>query len=123
MRNWELIGTVERGPFTIFFEKTYEDIDPWYSLSECYANDKQKLYDDIDSGKLDWFMLRTRVILADVAIGYSYLGGMLYENPRDILTDGVAEDQIASVIEDAKVRFAELKNIFATTDINALTTK
>ena len=47
-------------------------------------------------------MLRVRVLFEGHELGSAYLGGCLYEDAREVLTDGTAEDQISMAIEDAK---------------------
>jgi hypothetical protein len=106
-------------------DKTYEDIDPWDQLSECFDN-KKDLYADIESGKYDWFMLRVRALVDGHEMGTSYLGGCLYENPKDVLTDGTAEDLISESLIEAKrdvyrmyKRFQELSFNIDAEGINA----
>ncbi len=47
-------------------------------------------------------MLRVRVLVEGHELGSAYLGGCLYEDAREVLNDGTAEDQIELAIEDAK---------------------
>lgn len=101
MRHWEEIARFERDGFDIVVDKTWEDIDPWDQLSECFDSRKQ-LYADIDSGKYDWFMLRVTASIKGREMGQSYLGGCLYENPADVMTDGTVEDQLITVLEEAR---------------------
>jgi hypothetical protein len=58
----------------------------------------------IDRGELDWFMLRVRVMHEDVELAVNYVGGFLYEDAREVLTDGVAEDMIQESLDEAKKR-------------------
>lgn len=115
MRHYEEIATFERDGFLVFVDKTYEDIDPWSQLSECFDN-KKKLYSDIESGKYDWFMLRVRVMLDGHEMGSHYLGGCLYENPQDVLTDGTVEDCLIEAMHEARQEVRRLKE-----KLNALT--
>jgi hypothetical protein len=108
MRHYEELATFERDGFLIFVDKTYEDIDPWSQLSECFPS-KHKLYKDIDSGKYEWFMLRVRAMLDGHELGCSYLGGCLYEDARDVLTDGTVEDQLIEVLHEARQEVRRLK--------------
>ena len=101
MRYYEELARFEREGFEVIVDKTWEDIDPWDQLSECFDSKKQ-LYADIDSGKYEWFMLRVRVMLSGHELGTHYLGGCLYENASDVLTDGTAEDCIFAAMEDAR---------------------
>lgn len=101
MRHYDELATFERDGFLIFVDKSYEDIDPWSQLSECF-DDRKQLYRDIESGKYDWFMLRVRAMLDGHELGCSYLGGCLYEDARDVLTDGTVEDQLIEVLHEAR---------------------
>ena len=100
-RYYDEIASFERDGFFIIVDKTYEDIDPWDQLSECFDN-KEQLYRDIEYGKYDWFMLRVRALVDGHEMGTSYLGGCLYENPKEVLTDGTAEDLISEALIEAK---------------------
>jgi hypothetical protein len=124
-RYYDEIASFERDGFFIIVDKTYEDIDPWDQLSECFDN-KKDLYADIESGKYDWFMLRVRALVDGHEMGTSYLGGCLYENPKDVLTDGTAEDLISESLIEAKrdvyrmyKRFQELSFNIDAEGINA----
>lgn len=115
MRHYDELATFERDGFLVFVDKTYEDIDPWSQLSECFDS-KEQLYADIDSGKYEWFMLRTRVMLDGHEFGSHYLGGCLYENPADVLTDGTVEDCLIEAMHEARQEVKRLKE-----KLNALT--
>ena len=111
MRYYDEIGSFERGGFFIIVDKSYEDIDPWDQLSECF-DDRKQLYADIESGKYDWFMLRVRAMLDGHELGCSYLGGCLYEDAREVLTDGTVEDQLIEVLFEAKQEVKRLREKF-----------
>lgn len=111
MRYYDTLAEYEREGYTIIVDKTYEDIDPWDQLSECFDN-KKELYADIESGKYDWFMLRVRVLVEGLELSSEYLGGMLYEEPKECLTDGSAEDLIAEALADAKKQVYRLSRVF-----------
>jgi hypothetical protein len=100
-RYFDEIDSFERDGFTVIVDKTYEDIDPWDQLSECFDS-KEQLYADIESGKYDWFMLRVRLMVDEYEITSEWLGGCLYENPREVLTDGTVDDLIATAMITAK---------------------
>ena len=103
MRHYENLATYDRNGFTVIVDKTWEDIHPGDCFDDsCY--DIQDMCRRIDSGDLDWFMLRVRVLIDDVELSSEYLGGCMYEDARDVLTDGTAEDLIYTAIEDAKTK-------------------
>jgi hypothetical protein len=109
MRHYDELARYERDGFTIVVDKTWEDIDPWSHLSECF-DDRDKLYRKINDGDLDWFMLRVRVMLDGHELGSHYLGGCLYDwnKVTDVLTDGTAEDCIAEALHEAKTEARRL---------------
>ena len=110
-RYYDTIAEFEREGYDIIVDKTYEDIDPWDLLSECFDS-KTELYADIERGKYDWFMLRVRVMVEGLELNSEYLGGCLYEDAREVLTDGTAEDIIAQALSRAKQEVYRLSRKF-----------
>lgn len=100
-RDYDEIDSFDRDGLTIIVEKTWEDISPRDCFDDSVTDIKQ-LCEDIDSCKLEWFMLRVRIMVDEYEMASEYLGGCLYENPRDVLTDGTAEDLIAEAMITAK---------------------
>ncbi len=101
MRYYDTLATYEREGFEIIVDKSYEDLNP----RDCFddtVTDIDEIIKDIDRGHLDWFMLRVRALVDGHELGSAYLGGMLYEDPSECLTDGSAEDMICEAIEEAK---------------------
>ena len=100
-RYYDELARYEREGFEIVVDKTWEDISPRDCFDDtCY--DLDEMCQDIDSGKYEWFMLRVRALVDGHELGSSYLGGMLYEDARECLTDGTAEDCIHWALEEAK---------------------
>jgi hypothetical protein len=62
----------------------------------------------IDRGDLDYFMLRARVLLDGHELGSHIVGGFLYEDAREVLKDGMAEDLIYSAMEEARAEARRL---------------
>ena len=82
-------------------DKTWEEI----SLRDCFDDtcyDIGDMEQKVNSGFYDWFMLRVRVLVDGHELGSAYLGGCLYEDAREVLSDGTAEDQIFMALEEAK---------------------
>ena len=100
-RDYDEIDSFDRDGLTIIVEKTWEDLSPRDCFDDSVTDIKQ-LCEDIDSYKLEWFMLRVRIMVDEYEMASEYLGGCLYENPRDVLTDGTAEDLIAEAMITAK---------------------
>jgi len=99
-----------REGYDIIVEKTYEDLNPRDSFD---TDDIEEIIKDIDRGHLEWFMLRVRVLVEGLELGSAYLGGCLYEDPNEILTDGTAEDFIAEAMKEAKTHVYRLSKVFA----------
>ena len=111
MRHYEELATYEREGYEIIVDKTWEDMDPKDSFDDECWNMKQ-MCADIESGKLDWFMLRVRVLVEGLELDSEYLGGCLYEDARECLTDGTAEDLIAQSMDNAKKQVYRLYKKF-----------
>jgi hypothetical protein len=58
-------------------------------------------------------MLRVRVLVEGLELGSHSLGGCLYEDPREVLSDGTAEDIIWEALKEAKPKVYALKQKFA----------
>lgn len=106
-RHYDTLLEEQRGPFTVIVDKTWEDLHP----NDCFdesVTDIKEICDKIDRGSLDWFMLRTRVLFDGHELAADYVGGFLYDDAREVLRDGTAEDMIAGTIEEAKTAAAAL---------------
>jgi GR25 family glycosyltransferase involved in LPS biosynthesis len=117
MRHYDELMNEQRGPFRIVVDKTWEDLDPRGQFED---SDIEEICAKINDDTYDWFMLRTRVFFQDVELAANYLGGCLYEDARDVLTDGTAEDQIYATLLEAKKPLIELKEQFAAVDPDAV---
>ena len=101
MRYYDTLATYERNGFEIIVDKSYEELSP-YDLFDDSVTDIKQICQDIDSGKLDWFFLRVRALIDGHEMGSAYVGGCLYEDAKEVLTDGYAEDLIEQAIAEAK---------------------
>ena len=111
MRHWETLLEREQDGFKIILDKTWEDVHP----RDCFddtAYDIEDMCSKIDSGHLDWFMARARVIAEGVELGDACIGGLLYEDARDFLRDGMAEDLILDALQEARGRLTHLAKSF-----------
>ena len=100
-RYYDELAVYERNGFDVIVDKSYEDLDP----KDCFDDscfDIKEMYSDIEHGNLDWFMLRVRVMVENIELSSQFLGGCLYEDAREVLTDGTAEDLIAEALVEAK---------------------
>ena len=110
-RYYDTLAEFSREGYDIIVDKTHEDIDPRDSFDDT-VTDINEIIKDIDRGHLEWFMLRVRVLVEGLELGSAYLGGCLYEDPREILTDGTAEDFIAEAMVEAKSKVYRLSRVF-----------
>ena len=109
---YDELATYERDGFTVIVDKTYEEMHPRDSFDDS-CHDIDEICKDIDRGHLEWFMLRVRVLVEGLELSRETLGGCLYEDPREILTDGCAEDLIDTAMTDAKQQVYRLSRVFA----------
>jgi len=111
MRYYDTLAEFERDGYDIIVDKSYEDLDPRDSFDES-CTDIDEIIRKIDNGTYEWFMLRVRVLVEGLELGSAYLGGCLYEDPREILTDGTAEDFIDQAMVEAKSKVYRLSRVF-----------
>jgi hypothetical protein len=100
-RYYDELASYEREGFDIIVDKSYEDLDP----KDCFDDtqfDIAEMQHNIEHGNLDWFMLRVRVMVENIELSSEFLGGCLYENASEVLTDGTAEDLIDMALTAAK---------------------
>jgi len=101
MRHYDELASFDRDGFFVVVDKTWEDLNPKDQFDDC-VTDLDKMCQDIDRGVLDWFMLRVRVLVDGHELASEYLGGCLYEDAKEVLTDGTAEDMIDIAMITAK---------------------
>ena len=110
-RHYEELATYEREGYEIIVDKTWEDI----SVADTFDDtqfDIAEINHNIEHGNLDWFMLRVRVLVEGLELDSEYLGGCLYEDAREVLTDGTAEDLITQSLANAKQQVYRLYKKF-----------
>jgi hypothetical protein len=107
MRHWDELLREPRDGFEVVVDKTWEDISP-RDLFDDSVTDIDEICRKIDSYDLDWFMLRARVLLDGHELGEHIVGGFLYEDAREVLRDGMAEDLIYQAMHEAKAEARRL---------------
>ena len=108
-RYYDTIAEFERDGYDIIVDKTYEDLHP----RDCFeADDIDEICRKIDNGTYDWFMLRVRVMVEGLELGSAHLGGCLYSDAKEVLSDGTAEDFIAEAMVEAKSKVYRLSRVF-----------
>jgi hypothetical protein len=108
-RYYDELAAFSRDGYDIIVDKTWEDLNPRDSFD---TDDIEGIIEDIDRGHLEWFMLRVRVLVEGHELSSEYLGGCLYEDPKEILSDGTAEDIIAQAMVTAKAQVYRLYKRF-----------
>ena len=101
MRHWDELARYEQDGFTIVVDKTWEDLSP-FDLFDDSVTDIAEIARKIDNYDLDWFMLRVRALLDGHEMGSHIVGGFLYEDARDVLKDGTADDLAWEAIREAR---------------------
>ena len=97
---WTKFHSEEHGGFDIVASWNYEDC----SISQCFddsCHDIADLQRKVNDGTYYWFILRVQVFLNGAELGCDYLGGCMYENVEDVLTDGTYEDIRYQAIKEA----------------------
>ena len=124
-RYWDELLRETRGQMTVIVDKSWEDMHPQDCFDTSIDPDTGKPYWDInemcskiDRGDLEWFILRARVEYEGVELGSSIVGGFLYEDARDVLTDGTAEDLIYEAMSEAKMGAALMKEKFENLELD-----
>ena len=110
-RYYDTIAEFERDGYDIIVDKSYEDMHPSDSFDDS-CHDIQEICRKIDNGTYDWFMLRVRVMVEGLELSSEYLGGCLYTDAREVMTDGVAEDLIDQAMTHAKTQVYRLSRKF-----------
>lgn len=108
MRHYELLDERTVDGFRVVIDKTWEDI----SLRDCFDDSCYDIADmerRVNNYDLDWFMLRVRVLLDGHELGSHYLGGCLYEDAREVLKDGTAEDCVQEALHEARREVLRLR--------------
>jgi hypothetical protein len=110
-RYYDELAAFSRDGYDIIVDKTWEEL----SIADCFDDtqfDIAEMQHNIEHGNLDWFMLRVRVMVEELELASEYLGGCLYENPSEVLSDGTAEDLIAQAMVTAKSQVYRLSRVF-----------
>ena len=112
---WEKLHEEKCEGFDIVASICPEEINPADCFDTSIDPDTGKPYHDIeqkcrdiDNGKYQWFVLRVEAFKNGGLLGSSYLGGNLYENPQDIISDGSYQDFRTEAIDEANETLSKL---------------
>lgn len=101
MSYWEKLHEEKAEGFEIVLSITPEDLDP-ADLFDPSFDDIEEIYRKINNGVYVWFCARVKAYKHGIELSAEYLGGLLYEDPREFITDGGFEDLKYQAIEEAK---------------------
>lgn len=108
MQYYEELASYDRNGFLVIVDKRWDDIDP----RGCFdTEDADEIVAKINDETYDWFLLRVRVLFNGHEVGSHYLGGCCYEDARDVLTDGTAEDCIGEAMIEAERELYRLREL------------
>lgn len=107
-RYWDILQESHKDGFTIIVDKSWEDCHP-RDLFDDSVTDIDDVCRKIDRGDLDWFMLRVRAMVEGHELASTVVGGFLYEDPREVLNDGVVSDMIDEAVDEARKEAVVLK--------------
>lgn len=124
---WDILEERDIGQLQIVVDKTWDDTHPSHCFDTSIDPDTGKPYFDIedictkiDNDQLEWFVLRARVFYEGIELGRSIVGGFLYEDSREVLTDGTAEDLMWEAVQEAKKKAVDLKTKFMELDLEEI---
>jgi hypothetical protein len=107
MNHYDTIHEEDFEKYHVIASITYEDLHP----SDCFdetVHDMNEILRKIDNGFYTWFCLRVQAFRNGVLLGTSYLGGNLYEDPREIIIDGTYQDCKHEAIQEAEATLSKL---------------
>jgi hypothetical protein len=100
MQYWQTIWRFDTARFTVTCDVTPEDTHP----RDLFDNDGD--IEDILDGRLDWFVVRVRVMLDGREIGADYLGGCAYSRATDFVEgenrDFYFRDMVRAAVAEAR---------------------
>jgi len=105
---YEELASYDRNGFLVIVDKRWDDIDP----RGCFdTEDADEIVAKINDETYDWFLLRVRVLFNGHEVGSHFLGGCCYEDAREVLKDGTAEDCIAEAMIEAERELYRLREM------------
>jgi hypothetical protein len=80
---------------------THEDLHP-SDLFDDTVDDINEICRKIDNGTYTWFIARVEAYKHGILLGTSYIGGNLYEDVKEFISDGYYEDMMHEAMNEAK---------------------
>lgn len=98
---WEKLLEEKAEGFDIVLSIAPEDIDP----ADCFddsIDDINEIKQRMSIGLSHWFVARVSAYRHGIELSSEYLGGNLYDDPMEFVTDGYFDDLKYQAIEEAK---------------------
>lgn len=106
--HFEQLHTHTAHSFHVICSIAPEYMDPADSFDSS-VDDISEIYRKIDNGFYVWFRVRVEAYMHGVLLGRAYLGGCLYENAQEIITDGTFDDLMGEAISEAGQVLSKLR--------------
>lgn len=101
MQHWEQIHCETVDGFEIVLSVTPDDTHPRDSFDDSCCN-VDEVCQDIDDGRLVWFTARVEARKGHIVFGTDYLGGCLYRDAKEFISDDYFQDMKLAAITEAK---------------------
>ncbi|CAB4195838.1 hypothetical protein UFOVP1640_43 [uncultured Caudovirales phage] len=76
-------------------------------LFDDSIDDIDEIHRKINNGIYQWFFIRVQVMKSGKELGCSSIGGLLYEDPMEVMTDGIYADCLDEAMREA-VKFVKI---------------
>jgi hypothetical protein len=108
MIHYQQIHTHTSRGFHIVLSITPEDMHPSDSFDDS-CDDIAEICRKINNGTCQWFCARVEAYKHGILLGTAYLGGNLYNDSREFITDGCFDDMMDEAIGEAEANLAKLQ--------------
>ena len=76
-------------------------------LFDDSIDDIDEIHRKINNGIYQWFFIRVQVMKSGNELGFSSIGGLLYEDPMEVMTDGTYADCLDEAMREA-IKFVKI---------------
>jgi hypothetical protein len=108
MTYFEKIWEYKTANFTVELSVAPEDIPPDDDFMFETEQERKDLLEDINEGRLEWFIARVRVLWDGKEIASDYLGGCCYKSFDEFRHDHYFYSMVGEAIKEARQYFAAL---------------
>jgi hypothetical protein len=107
MRHYQQIYSHSSRGFHVVLSITPEDIHP-RDLFDDSEYDISEICRKIDNGTYEWFCARVEAYKHGILLGAACLGGNLYDDAREFITDDPFDDLMDKAIFEAEANLTKL---------------